>query len=264
MRKKRVGIVAVDRGGSRANFPYVIASIYSDKVSNFEHAVKEVREKLKMRHGYIKGKDFKPSQYQKVIQIIKGSGIDFFVYLVPQKVYDKIKNEIKWKRSWEAILESYLWYKSVKLLTESLKQSPSEVIYETTYTDDNATIFDSFIRIFLNKKLDINKDNVTAGSKTSCYIMIADWIAHFIHKDGKLYKHLKNKLRFCEVKIALEDLKLMKIKNSPSSRIAPGTTGIPMNDLDNNMMLSSIFKAFGYCCFASKEFIWLFTKVVGK
>lgn len=241
-KRKKVGVVAIDRSGSRSNFPYAVASVYSDKVGNFERVVDEVRKKLRMRHEYIKGKDFKPNQYKKAIQIIKGGRIDFFVYIVLRKVYDEIKDAVKWRKDWEVVLEARLWCKSTELLIEKSKKVPSEGLYETTYTDVNEKIFDDSIRNLFKEKL--NLDNIASGSKNSPYIMIADWIAHFMHKDQKLRKDTTANLRFCRPENFSKDLKTAKIKNSPSSRTAPGTTGTPVNDPDNSMMARPLFKAF--------------------
>lgn len=194
---KKCGIVGIDRSGSRGDFPLAIASVYSNKVGNFENVVREVREELEIRHGYIKGKDFKPNQYEIVLENLKKNNIKFFALIVESQDYQGIESKIRWRKGWEETLEAWLWSVSVKKLIKLTGILPSEIFYEMTY--HGSGIFDSRIRTLVSKT-GVNKNNILIGSKTSSYIMAVDWVARFFHKSRSICNNYPNNNKPCTMK----------------------------------------------------------------
>jgi hypothetical protein len=239
--KPKIGILAIDRSGSRSNYPIIVAAVYSNKVGNFERAVKEIKDKFKIDHEKIKGKDFKPTLHRKILEVIQSHNIKFVIYLVDGKIYSQLRN-IYWREKWEQKLEAVLWYKACVLLLKRVKVIPQEIFYEKTYTANH--VFDDLFKILLKEKF--NLEEVSVGSKYSPYIMVADWIANFFHKNPNLKNYYKSNVVKCELKYIEETLwKILIKKEKSGSHPVGGPTAKPGNDQTINNLFRNIFKVFG-------------------
>lgn len=250
----RVGVVSIDRSGSKADLPITITAVYSEKVGNFDKAVRDVRNYIK--HEVKRGKDFKPTDFVKTINTIIGNDIKFLTYVVDRNTLTQIEETLRKKQNWSMILEAYLWYKTISLLIKKTSL-PAEIIYERTYTGSGTDVFDNVFKKLLSDRFGIDKGSVTIGEKTSPYIMLADWIGHFFYSSLNLSNIFKQQTIFCRIEFVKRDLESLlgiKKQSAPHARAVHDTAANLRMSGTINTISYEIFKDFDFRAFYGTEF----------
>lgn len=206
------GFIGVDRSGSEADLPYVVASVFTKRKNNFNELYDQIREKCSkfnpaLAHASeIKSKEIKSEKtMQDIINLCLVKEMKISVVSFDGSIRRISKGICKGHLK----AESIIWSKSIGRLIEcGLK--PNLILIDLSFTNtEDQSLFDFLISKSIKERFQFEPIVKSSDSKYEVSIKVADLVAGFFRKSTRIRKKFKELYRPINRDRLREDLRAL-------------------------------------------------------